>query len=154
MLTIWFKSYAFSSDYVAQTLQKYCQVRGGSSKSSIFFWKIQRSSSGAFCVVRATYVKIEITIRDYSKLTFLGWLWTMSTASWLLRWSHRPSEANITNWSLELSLWTDIDGSALRIGSEKGSGNLNLANNGAWLNSDFLRYASPMDLETYIMTIY
>ena len=42
---------------------------------------------------------------------------------------------------------TNNDGSALRIGFWKDSGNLNLGRRGSLLNSAFLRYASPMDLE-------
>ena len=50
----------------------------------------------------------------------------MLTASWLLRCSHRPSEANMRNWSSGCSLCTEIDGSELRTGLRKGSGSLNL----------------------------
>lgn len=32
-------------------------------------------------------------------LTLRGWFLTISTASWLLRWSHSPSDANMTNRS-------------------------------------------------------
>lgn len=72
---------------------------------------------------------------------------TISTASWLLRCSHKPSDANIRNWSSGRSFWTWIDGSALSIGVSKGSATLNLGNKGSLLNSHLLKYASPIDLE-------
>lgn len=73
----------------------------------------------------------------------------MLIASWLLRCSHKPSEAKITNLSSRCNLCTVIDGSELRIGLKKVSGNLNFGNIGSLLNSARFRYASPMDLVTY-----
>ena len=81
-------------------------------------------------------------------LTLRVWLLTMSTASWLVRCSHRPSEAKMRNLSWRLSFSTVIDGSEPRIGLKKGSGSLNLGSRGSLLNSDLFKYASPMDLET------
>jgi len=80
-------------------------------------------------------------------LTLWGWFWTISTASWLLRCSHSPSEANMRNWSWGWSLCTEIEGSELKIGLLKGSWRRNLAYNGSLLNSAFFRYTSPIDLE-------
>lgn len=45
------------------------------------------------------------------------------------------------------------DGSALRIGVVKCSGSLNLGSKGSLLNSALLRYASPMDLVTWLKVI-
>ena len=73
----------------------------------------------------------------------------MSTASWLLSCSHSPSEANIRNWSCGWSSCSVIEGSPLKIGLLIGSRSLYLVYNGSLLNSAFLRYMSPMDLDTY-----
>ena len=83
------------------------------------------------------------------ELTLRGWFWTISTASWLLRCSQSPSDANIRNWSCGWSACTDTDGSALNIGLRKGSRRRNFAYKGSLLNSDFFRYTSPIDLETW-----
>lgn len=82
------------------------------------------------------------------RLTLRGPLRTMLTACWLLKCSHRPSEARIRNWSSGRSFCTNIVGSALRIGLLKGPGSLNFGSRGSLLNSALFIYASPMDLET------
>ena len=81
-------------------------------------------------------------------LTCLGLLLTMSTASWLVRCSQRPSDANMINWSSGCNFSTDMVGSAVRIGFIKGSGTLYLCGNGSLLNSGLFKYTSPRDLVT------
>lgn len=63
----------------------------------------------------------------------------MSTTSWLVRRSHKPSEAKIRKWSSGRIFCTLIDGSAVIIGFSKGSFILNFVNKGALLNSAFFR---------------
>ena len=91
-------------------------------------------------------VPIFLVLRD-RYLTLRGWFWTISTASWLLRCSQSPSDANITNWSWGCNWCTEIAGSALSIGFLKGSRRRNLAYKGSLLNSAFFKYTSPIDLE-------
>lgn len=81
-------------------------------------------------------------------LTLRGKFWTISTASWLLMCSHRPSDANITNWSCGQILCVTTDGSANRIGLENDSGRRNFPIRGSLLNSAFFKYASPIDRDT------
>ena len=71
----------------------------------------------------------------------------MLTASWLVRCSQSPSDANIINWSWGCNWCMEIAGSALSIGFLKGSRRRNLAYKGSLLNSAFFKYTSPIDLE-------
>lgn len=51
------------------------------------------------------------------------------------------------NRSSGWSSWVDIDGSAVKMGRRIGSRSRNLAYKGSRLNSAFLRYTSPIDLD-------
>lgn len=82
------------------------------------------------------------------ELTSLGLLWTMSTASWFVKCSQRPSDAKMMNLSLGCRSLMNVAGSALRTGRRRGSGRWNLGNVGSRANSGLFRYASPMDLDT------
>jgi hypothetical protein len=94
-----------------------------------------------------SYVETRISRKE--KHTVLGLLWTISTASWFVMCSQRPSDANITNLSLGCKTIEHIDGSADRTGRRIGSDKWNFGNDGSKENSGRFKYASPIDLDTW-----
>lgn len=103
------------------------------------------------CRVKSCHVKSGMWNEDGKEEMFTLWgcFWTISTASWLVSCSQRPSDANMRNWSNGWISCMDIDGSELNIGFLIGSRRRNLAYKGSLLNSAFLRYTSPIDLDIY-----
>ena len=84
-------------------------------------------------------------------LTFWGEQWTISTASWLLKCSHSPSDANITNWYFAHSLCSSMDGSGQRIGLWNALRIRKQARRDSQLNSELFSLVWPIILETWIM---
>lgn len=112
----------------------------------IWIPRSDQQSMRQFCEIKT--IIIDTTCEELNiELTLWEFFWTILTASWLLRCSQRPSDANIRNWSWGCSGCTVIDGTELSIGFLKGSRSLNFTCNGSRLNSAFFRYTSPIDLE-------
>lgn len=90
-------------------------------------------------------------MEDKWKLTARWCFWTMSTASWLVKCSHRPSEANMTKRSHGWRLWDKIDGLALNKGLLNGVRSLNFVVSGSMLYRGSFKNASPIDLDNCII---
>lgn len=83
------------------------------------------------------------------KHTVLGYLYTISAASWFVMCSQSPSDANMINLSFGCKTLVQMDGSDVSTGLRIGSGRWNRGNEGSRENSGLFKYASPIDLDTW-----